>query len=520
MPRTLHVGDDADLLPSLSTALADPDATEIVLHPGVYVEQAVVAPRATPLLIRSATGDPRDVVLTHDLRQGDADATGMPLVQRCATLTVDADDVTLRGLTIRNTFDKRANPGLPDSQAIALRTRGTRVRVEGCHLLGQQDTLMLDTPSWSAVSHVHLRDCLVVGDVDFVYGRATALVEGGEVRSLGPGYVAAPSTPTENPRGLCFHRVALTATDGVPDGSVRLARPWHVGGRPDAVGQALFVDCEVGPHVAADRWDDMGGYSWRDAARFAETGSRLSPGAAPASPEHRLALADAVAAAHAAPDDVVVAHLAGWDGPPHADGDLRVLSDPTAGTTGPAAPARTGWAAPLARIVDRTVVAHADDAALADVAASGRLLEALADVRPGDVVLLGTGTYPPDDPPDPYRVTPAILRRAVAGVRSRGATPVLLTPVEGRRFDGGRARSTHGPLPEAVRRVAADDGVALLDLARRTLRLWQDQGAEGSRDSFAADGGLSAAGADAVARAAADELRALGLPGTRRAVVA
>ncbi|WP_166850422.1 pectinesterase family protein [Isoptericola sp. BMS4] len=505
---TLHVGDDADLLPGLSEALADPDVTEVVLHPGEYVGQVVVAPRAAPLLVRSSTGDPRDVVLTHDLRQGDADPTGMPLVQRCATVTVDADDVTLRGLTIRNTFDKGANPGLPDSQAIALRTRGTRVRVEDCHLLGQQDTLMLDTPSWSSVSHVHLRDCLVVGDVDFVYGRATALVEGGEVRSVGPGYVAAPSTPVENPRGLCFHRVALTAGDGVPDGGVRLARPWHVGGRPDAVGQAMFVACEVGPHVAADRWDDMGGYSWRDDARFAEAGSRLAPGAAEASPGHDLPLADATDAGPA-PADVVAAHLAGWDGPPHTDGRLHVLADRTAG--GPTGGPRRGWAAALAGTTGRDVVAHPAGGSLAAWVASGGLLTALAAVRPGDVVLLGSGDDAPTDPPDPYREVPALLRRAVVGVRARGATPVLLTPVSGRRFAGGRARATHRPLAQAVRDVARADDVRLLDVAHRTLGLWQAQGEAGSLRSSADDGTLSRSGAAAVAREVAAGLDDLGI---------
>ena len=108
MAKMLHVGDDADLIPTLGLALRDPDATEIVLHPGVYVEHVVIAPRDAPLLIRSSTGVAEDVVLTFGLRQGDRDRTGMEFVQSCATLTIDADAVTVRHITIENSFDRLA----------------------------------------------------------------------------------------------------------------------------------------------------------------------------------------------------------------------------------------------------------------------------------------------------------------------------------------------------------------------------------------------------------------------------
>ncbi|WP_418276022.1 pectinesterase family protein [Isoptericola jiangsuensis] len=477
MPRSIHVGDDADHAPSLTLALADPDVTEVVVHPGVHVEQVVVAPRRRPLLIRSASGDPRDTILSFDLRQGDRGADGLHLVQDCATLTIDADDVTLRDLTVRNTYDKRLGQDVPDSQALALRTHGTRLTVEGCHLLGRQDTLLLDTPSFAAVSHVHVRDCLIVGDVDFVYGRATALIEGGEIRSCGAGYVAAPSTVVENPRGLLFHGVTLTADDDVAPGSVHLARPWHPGGRPEAVGQALFVDCTVGPHVAADRWTDMGGYSWRDGARFGESGTRLAEGAVATSPEHDLPVSADVAD-----------HLTGWDAPPAPTGRLHVLSDSTASDYTPERAPRTGWGQVLAETSGRDVANHAvSGMSTTSLVAGGHLAAALEEVRPGDVVLVGFGHNDAKDDArhaDPYREYPANLRRVLAGVRARRATPVLVTPVERRRFDGERSRGTHGPYPQVVRHLAAAEGVALVDLTRATRALWQAQGAEGSKESF------------------------------------
>ncbi|WP_432514428.1 pectinesterase family protein [Kineococcus sp. SYSU DK001] len=477
MTRKLDVGTGAGLVPTIGEALEDPGVREIVVHPGTYVEHLVVHPRPAPLEIRSSTGDPADVVVTFGLRQGDRDRTGLPWVQGCATVTVAADDVLLRGLTVENSYDRTLHPDLPDSQAIALRTTGNRIRVQDCRLLGMQDTVLLDAPGWSDVRRVHLRDCLVVGDVDFVYGRATAVIEGGEVRSCGPGWVAAPSTARENPRGFLFRGVRFTGP-GLPAGSVRLGRPWHPGGKPDAVGSAYLVDCELGEHVAADAWDDMGGFSWRE-ARFGERGS-TGPGAP------RGAAADRPAV----PADVDVdGFLTGWDGPPAPGGKILVASDSTAGEYGPDRAPRTGWGQVLAGFTDREVVNLAvSGASTRSFLDSGAYDDLLARVAPGDLVLIAFGhndAKPGERFADVFRDYPANLRRMVVGARARGATPVLLSPVERRRFDeDGRAGATHGGYPAAVRELAVADGVAFVDLTAATRRTWQEQGPHGSAASF------------------------------------
>lgn len=99
---------------------------------------------------------------------------------------------------------------------------------------------------------------------------------------MGPGYVTAPSTAAENPRGFLFSGVRLTS-EGLAPGSVHLGRPWHPGGKPDALGQALFVHCEIGAHIAAVAWTEMGGFDWQDArlAEFENTG----PGAHATGPQ-------------------------------------------------------------------------------------------------------------------------------------------------------------------------------------------------------------------------------------------
>ncbi|QIK73187.1 rhamnogalacturonan acetylesterase [Propioniciclava coleopterorum] len=336
---------------------------------------------------------------------------------------------------------------------------------------------------------------------------------------MGSGCVAAPSTAAEHPGGFCFAGVTLTAADGVAPGSVRLARPWHPGGRPESVGSAQFVGCTIGPHVAADRWADMGGHSWSDGGRFGESGSVLAPGAVPAAPAHRRP-----ATAEAA------THLAGWDGPPAASGRVHVLSDSTASDYPPERAPRTGWGQVFGEVTGREVRNHAvSGMSTTSLIASGTLGRALATVTPGDLVLIAFGHNDAKDDErhaDPYRAYPAHLRRVVGGVRARGGLPVLLTPVERRTFVDGRARSTHGPYPQAVRRVAAEEGVPLVDLTVASRALWQEQGEDGSRASFLwlepgrwpghpagerDDTHLSREGALVVARLVAAGLRAAGV---------
>ncbi len=498
--RAVAVGPgDADL-PSLQMAVDLPGVTRIVIAPGVYVEQVVVPPRAEPLEIVSRTGDARDVTITFGLRQGDLAGDGMPLVQDCATVTIDADDVVVRDITIENSFDRADHPDLADTQSIALRTRGDRVRIERCRILGQQDTLLLDTPSRGAVRRVHVVDCEIRGDVDVVYGRATAVISGGVVHSTGPGCIAAPSTLRENERGLLFEGV--TFTGDAPDGSVALARPWHQGGSPEALGSAEFSRCAFGPHVAPEPWRDMGGFSWRDA---------------------RFAVHD-----HEGP--TAGRWLRGWGLDPGPSGRVVIASDSTASDYPADRAPRTGWGQLLEEVAGVSVVNHAvSGASTRSFIDRGFLDDALASLSPGDVFLVAFGHNDPkpgERHADVFTQYAANLRRFLVGARSRGAIPVLATPVERRGARAGDVVTTHGGYPQRVRALAREEGVALIDLALLSRRLWRELGDEGSRDAFLwLDAGVHAAyplgeqddthfshtGARLIAQLVADELDRFGL---------
>nr|WP_231635682.1 pectinesterase family protein [Novosphingobium sp. ST904] len=217
--------------------------------------------------------------------------------------------MAVRDLTIENTYDYLANDRLPDgaeskignpqAAALLLDIESDRVRLDRVALLGYQDTLFANG------GRALIRKSLIAGNVDFIFGNGQLLIEDSEIRTrtraapYTPGefqsFVAAPSTPLSQAHGIVFHRCRLTRETGVPDHAVALARPWHpttrfADGRyadPQAVGQALFVDCFMDRHIHPDHWTEMNGTA-RDGtmtqvfraqdSRFAELSSS-GPGA-------------------------------------------------------------------------------------------------------------------------------------------------------------------------------------------------------------------------------------------------
>ena len=77
------------------------------------------------------------------------------------------------------------------------------------------------------------------------------------------------------------------------------------------------------------------------------------------------------------------------------------------------------------------------------------------------------------------------LIRFIKDVRAKKAFPVLLTPVMRRKFDAaGNFEDTHGDYPDAVRKVADEQKVPLIDMHRLSEAVIKRYGAEDSRKLF------------------------------------
>ena len=114
----------------------------------------------------------------------------------------------------------------------------------------------------------------------------------------------------------------------------------------------------------------------------------------------------------------------------------------------------------------------------------------LSAVEPGDYVFIEFGHNDAKED-DPARYAPAFgayqdnLRKFIDGVREKGGTPVLLTPIARRWFkEGVLDRNCHTDYPAAMKEVAAEKGVTLLDVTTITLDWLEALGDEPSKAYF------------------------------------
>jgi pectinesterase len=253
----------------------------IAVRPGTYRGQVII-PSTKPFLRLVGTGRrPGDVVIADDRANGTLKPDGTTWgTSGSASVTIDAADFAAVNLTFANLFDEKGHPEIANKQAVAVLTRGDRLIFDRVRFLGNQDTLYVNSSAATVIARSYLHDCYVEGDVDFIFGRGTAVFDRCRIHSLDrdstpAGYVTAPSTDINNPHGLLFTHCNFTSD--APAGSVYLGRPWHPSQDPNAIGETIVRDSVIGAHIGATAWSDFGTWPWQD-ARFAEYHNR-GPGA-------------------------------------------------------------------------------------------------------------------------------------------------------------------------------------------------------------------------------------------------
>ena len=106
----------------------------------------------------------------------------------------------------------------------------------------------------------------------------------------------------------------------------------------------------------------------------------------------------------------------------------------------------------------------------------------------GDLLLIQFGHNDEKDDErhtDPDTTYPENLWRYCREALEKGAQPVLLTPVSRRFFVGGGSMLyTHGEYPRAVRQLAAEKGIPLIDLKQASRELYLSLGEEKTAELF------------------------------------
>ncbi|WP_233440027.1 pectinesterase family protein [Lentzea atacamensis] len=260
--------------PTVQSAIdAAPAGAVITLPKGVYHEVVKIPASKRGLSLRGATGRAQDVVIDYDNANGTKKPDGTTYgTSGSATATIAADDFKARDLTFRNSFDRKKHPEITNTQAVAVKATGDRMFFDRVHFEGHQDTLYADSPNVTTRSHQYYRDCAITGDVDFIFGRATAVFDRATITALTRGsdpngYVTAASTQRANPYGFLI--VNSKIRSDAPAGTYFLGRPWHPGGDPEAIAQVVIRDTVLPAAIKPAPWTDMSGFPWRE-ARFAE----------------------------------------------------------------------------------------------------------------------------------------------------------------------------------------------------------------------------------------------------------
>jgi lysophospholipase L1-like esterase len=159
---------------------------------------------------------------------------------------------------------------------------------------------------------------------------------------------------------------------------------------------------------------------------------------------------------------------------------------------GKAAP-RAGWGQVLGGFFDDKVIVE-NEASSGRSSKSfideGRLDAILKQIEKGDYLFIqfGHNDQKIEDPSrytEPYTTYKSHLKQYIDGARAKKAVPVLITPVERRRFTAeGIARDSHGEYPKAMMELAEEENVPLIDLTAKSKALFQELGPEGTKDVF------------------------------------
>jgi lysophospholipase L1-like esterase len=114
-----------------------------------------------------------------------------------------------------------------------------------------------------------------------------------------------------------------------------------------------------------------------------------------------------------------------------------------------------------------------------------RLAKIMTTMKPGDYLFVQfthNDMKPGAVPLDEFK---KLLVDFITQTRPKGATPVLVTPMNRRTFDAdGKITNSFGGYPDAIREVAAQQKAALIDLNAMSKTLFDVMGPEGTLKAF------------------------------------
>lgn len=223
----------------------------IEIGAGTYEETVTVPATKLHLSLIGATGNPSDVVIDAANYNGEANPAGGTYgTEGSATVHVKASDFTAEYVTFSNSFDKTKFPTVTGTQAVAIAMEGDRQVYEHDAFVGHQDTLLTWGSSATTSLRQYVYDSTISGDVDFIFGNGSLVVDRSHIVALNDGiyqkaYLTAPSTYGTDPYGILITGSTVTST--LAPNQVYLGRAWkpYTGAVPQLVIRNTNLPAQV-----------------------------------------------------------------------------------------------------------------------------------------------------------------------------------------------------------------------------------------------------------------------------------
>ena len=198
---------------------------------------------------------------------------------RSYTFFVYADNFTASNLT----FENAAGFGDEFGQAIAVYAEGDNITFRNCKILGHQDTLFTGPlpmkekqpggftgPTIDGIRrvvHQLYEDCYIAGEIDFIFGSATAYFKNCTLFALNRNqeinaYYTAPSTYEGQAFGYVFE--SCTFTGNCPPKSVALSRPWRIHAK------TVLLNCNYSDQIIDEGFTDWNKPESHETVYYAE----------------------------------------------------------------------------------------------------------------------------------------------------------------------------------------------------------------------------------------------------------
>lgn len=211
--------------------------TIIFIKAGIYKEKLkLVSGKKNVTLIGESY---KNTILTYDDYAEIAGGTS-----KSFSTLIEADDLYAENITFENTIDSNLPQYKKGGQAVALMVNGDRNIFHNCKISGFQDTFYL-----KANKRTYIKDCIIDGTTDFIFGSAIALFENCFIKSKSDSYITASNQDIgKNKYGFVFKDCVIMADSKTDVTKVSLGRPWGAG------ANVVFINCFEESHIIPEGW--------------------------------------------------------------------------------------------------------------------------------------------------------------------------------------------------------------------------------------------------------------------------